>query len=237
MIHGTYKSYQDGNSNLVATVWQDNRIVILVSTNSNPRNVVHTDRRLGHNVIQVNQPQNIQLYNRYMNGVDHHDQTCMKYDVGYFSVKAWKYILWYFVNTGIMDAYILNYKTLIRQTKKKYAHLDFDFQLEIAMGLTVGFSSRKRKAEAPLYIGPVKAANENNHENVHMGSKEGKRCKWHCMQQMRNKTVYGCHLCKEHLCKDGCHIPYHNQHFTFIQFFFIFETSLDISPKLFMSKV
>ena len=92
MIHSAYKSYQDGSSNLVATVWQDNRIVRLVSTNLNPRNVVHTDRILGHNVIQVNQPQNIELYHRNMNGVDHHDQMHMKYDVGCFSVRAWKYI-------------------------------------------------------------------------------------------------------------------------------------------------
>ena len=55
MIHGAYKSYLDGSSNLVANFWQDNRNVRLVSTNSNPRNVVHTDRRLGHSVIQVNQ--------------------------------------------------------------------------------------------------------------------------------------------------------------------------------------
>ena len=47
MICSAYKSYQDGSSNLVATVWQDNRIVRL----SNPGNVVHTDSRLGHNVI------------------------------------------------------------------------------------------------------------------------------------------------------------------------------------------
>ena len=39
MTHGTYKSYQDGSSNLVAIVCQDNTIVRLVSTNSNPRNV------------------------------------------------------------------------------------------------------------------------------------------------------------------------------------------------------
>ena len=63
--------------------------------NSNPRNVVHTDRRRGHKVIQVYHPQNMQLYNKYMNGVDHHDQMHMKYDVGHFPVKAWKYIIWY----------------------------------------------------------------------------------------------------------------------------------------------
>ena len=97
MICGAYKSYQDGSSNLVTTVWQDNRIVWLASTISNSRNVVHTDRRLGHNVTPVNQPQNIQLYNRYINGVDWHDHKHMKYDVGHFSVKAWSTssgILW-----------------------------------------------------------------------------------------------------------------------------------------------
>ena len=61
MIWSAYKSYQDGNSNLVTTIWQDNRIVRLVSTNSNLRNVVHTGRSNGHSVIQVNQPQNIHL--------------------------------------------------------------------------------------------------------------------------------------------------------------------------------
>ena len=52
--------------------------------------------------------------------------------------------------------------TSTRQTKKKYAHLDF--QLEIAIELIAGFSCRKMKAEASLYIGPVTAANENSHE-------------------------------------------------------------------------
>ena len=106
------------------------------------------------------------LYNRYMNGADHHDQMHMKYDVGHFSIKAWKYIFLYFVNTSIVNAYILYCKTSTRQIKKKYA--DLDFQLEIAMGLIAGFSSRKRKAEAQLYTGPVTAANENNH--VYYGS-------------------------------------------------------------------
>ena len=111
MICWAYKSYQDCSSNLVATVWQDNKIVRLFSTNSNPRNVVYTERRLCHNVIKVNQPQNIWLYNRYMNGVDHHDQMHVKYDAGHFSVKAWKYILWYFMNTSTVNAFTLYCKT------------------------------------------------------------------------------------------------------------------------------
>ena len=165
----TVEEYQDGSSNLVATVWQDNRIVRLVSTNSNPRNVVHTDRRLGHNVIQVNLPQNIQLYNRYMNGVDCHDQMCMKYDVGHFCQSMEVHPL-VFCEHQYSECLHLYCKTSTRQTKKMYTPLDF--WLEIAVGLIAGFSSRKRKAEAPLYIGPVTAANENNHEN------EERNCIW-----------------------------------------------------------
>ena len=79
------------------------------------------------------------------------------------------------------------------------------------MGLIAQFSSRKRKVEAPLCIRPVTGANENNHENVHIGSMKGKRCKQHCMQQMRKEIVYEHHLCNVYLCEDGCHIAYHNQ--------------------------
>ena len=79
------------------------------------------------------------------------------------------------------------------------------------MGLIAGFSSSIRKAEAPLYIGPVTATNENNHENICIGSKKGKRCKWPFMQQIRKETVYGCHLCNVHSFIDGCHIAYHYQ--------------------------
>ena len=102
-----------------------------------------------------------------MNDVGHHDQMHIKNDFGHFSVKTGKYILWYLMNTSIVNAYILYCKTLTRQTRKWYAHLDF--QLEIAMRLITGFSSRKRKLEAQLYTGPVTAAYKSNHENVHMG--------------------------------------------------------------------
>ena len=130
MIHGAYKSCHNASSNLVATVWQDSRIVRLVNTNLNPTNVVHTDWRFGHNVIQVNLPQKIQLYNRCTNAVGHHDQMCIKYNVGYFSVKAWKYIFWYFVNTSIVNAYILYCKASTRQTKRSLLLSTFHLRLQ-----------------------------------------------------------------------------------------------------------
>ena len=97
-----------------------------------------------------------------------------------------------------------------KEGKKKYAHLDF--RLKIAQGLITGFSSRKHIAEPPLYIGPVVPENKFNHDNVHMGYKRPKRCKWHCMQKwVMKETVFGFHLCRVHLFKEVCHCAYHNQ--------------------------
>ena len=97
------------------------------------------------------------------------------------------------------------------------------------MGLIAGFSSRKRKAEAPLYIGPVIAANENNHENAPMGSKKGKRCKWHCMQQIRKEMENGCHLCNVHFLRMDAILPTIINNIKLLFNFLYFESSLDIS--------
>ena len=75
------------------------------------------------------------------------------------------------------------------------------------MALIARISSIKRKTEAPFYIWPVTAANENNHENVHMGSKKEKRCKWQCIQQIRKETVYECCLCNAHFVKRDTILP------------------------------
>ena len=74
MVCGAHESYQYGNTNLVATVWQDNKTVRVLSTNSNPRNVLETSHRIGRDVVQINQPENVNLYNKNMNAVDRHDQ-------------------------------------------------------------------------------------------------------------------------------------------------------------------
>ena len=64
-----------------------------------------------------------------------------------------------------------------------------DFQPEMAKRLIDGFSPRKIKAEASLYIGPLAAAKESKYGNVHMSLKKRKRCKWHHKQQNREETM------------------------------------------------
>ena len=117
MVHGAHKSYQYGNTNLVATIWQDNKTVRVFSTNSNPRNVLEKSHRIGQDVDQINQPENVNLCNKNMNAVDWHDQLQLQYPVGQFSKKSWKYLLWFLVNASIVNAYILYQKTSNKTNK------------------------------------------------------------------------------------------------------------------------
>ena len=147
-----------------------------------------------------------------MSGVDHHDQMHMHYNVGHFAKKAWKYLMWFFVNVALVNAYILwQEKSTWPMSKQRFTHLNF--RKEVACNLIGGFSSRKKKHEAPLYVGPIAAANEGIHDNVHMEAGSlGMWCKWHLMQKRgRKMTAFGCKLCGVHLCKEGCHYAYHNQ--------------------------
>ena len=180
MARGVYKSMQFGRTNLVATAWKDNKTVTVLSTNCGPQDTVIADWRVGCHSIHINQPKNVNLYNKYMGGVDQHDQMRLQYGLGHFSKKAWKYLLWFFVNAFLVNAYILYQMKSARVTKKKYSHVDF--HRDVAQSLIAGFTSRKRKAD-PLYVGPVMPANEDVYENVHMGNPQ-MRCKWHSMQKM-----------------------------------------------------
>ena len=107
MQRGAHKTFQLGNTNLVATVWKDNREVQVLSTNSRPDVIVATNRQIGQQQVQVNQLENVAKYNKYMSGVDRHDQMRMHYDVGHFAKKSWKYLMWFFVNAALVNAFIL----------------------------------------------------------------------------------------------------------------------------------
>ena len=82
MVRGEHRSFQEPNSNLVATVWHDNRPVRVLSTNSRPDITIPIQRKCRNTKIALDQPENVYMYNKYMNGVDKHDQNRMKYGLG-----------------------------------------------------------------------------------------------------------------------------------------------------------
>ena len=59
MVSGAHKAFQFGNTNLGATVWQDNKVVQVLSTNCDPNTVLQANCQIGHQVVQVNQAENV----------------------------------------------------------------------------------------------------------------------------------------------------------------------------------
>lgn len=206
MRRGESRIRQKGN--LIAAVWQDKKQVAFLSTlSSNPNEQVPVTRRLGRNELNLRQPHCAKEYNKFMNGVDRHDQLRMSYPLGRDGKKAWKYIFWFLMNCAIVNAFIVfSTSSRRRNSKKRYTHLDF--RTELAHSLIAGFSGRKRKGAEVENV----QFDENNfagHECVHMNSK--RRCRVHLSRKERKETVYGCKTCGVHLCKAGCHFLYHNQ--------------------------
>ena len=130
---------QKGSSPLTASVWRDKKLVYYLSTMSCPNDIPQATRRVGANVINLRQPHSVSAYNRFMGGVDLHDQFRMKYDVGRNAIKWWKYLFWFLVNCSLVNAYIL-FKSSSTRTNKKNRFKQLDFRVELAMDLIGGYS-------------------------------------------------------------------------------------------------
>ena len=102
-----YKFRQDGK--MTATVWIDSRPVAVLSTTASPV-LMSSDisRRLKDGtVVSVPRPQSVGQYQSFIRGVDIFDQFRLKYSVGRPSKKWWKYVLFFLINTAIIDAFLI----------------------------------------------------------------------------------------------------------------------------------
>ena len=212
---GKSKIWQDkGQRNLTCTMWSDTKHIRFLSTSTDPTIVTHGTRRIKGIHTQVDMPLAAQMYGAYMGGTDKHDRLRLCYAVGRTSLKAWKYIFWFFVNASVVNSWIVYQNFSARQVKKKkYTH--FDFRHDLAVGLIGGYSSRKRSSTTTNYsIESLESTLAMAHENGKITAKGTKRCKGHkkfkpdgnaCKQ-----TVYGCIQCNVPLCKE-CHYPWHSK--------------------------
>ena len=205
---GEMKVLQYGDTNLVATVWKDKKLVHHLSTMSDPTRSMEAQRRSGPNILNLRQPQTVNQYNRYMGGVDLHDQLRMKYPCGRHSKKAWRYIFWFLLNACITNAYILYGCASTRGLRKKrFDHLDF--RMELVRQLIGGFTKRKRSPTTDNRDQELPMENGRDHPSTRLPG-GARTCKYHSRKLgKRKETVFGCAVCGVHLCKDGCHAQYH----------------------------
>ena len=92
----------------MVTLWKDNKVVPVMSTDSQPLFWGFVQRRLqdGHRV-DVECPESMVLYNRYMGGVDRNHQLRKYYHVSLKGRKFYRYIFWFLLKVSITNSYIL----------------------------------------------------------------------------------------------------------------------------------
>jgi len=97
------------HEDVTAVVWQDKRVVLLLSTNSDPGTDGSVTRKTGrgNEETEIACPQAVINYTKQMGGVDVSDQKRENYGVGRSSKKWWKFILHFVLNVCHVNCFIL----------------------------------------------------------------------------------------------------------------------------------
>ena len=208
---GRSKTFQHGN--VSATVWQDNKPVPVIATNGDPtvRTEVHRKNKDGSRAV-VPCPESVELYNRYMGGVDRNDQLRGYYNVRLKCRKFYKYIFWFLFDVSVTNSYIV-FRQYVRNPDKCVSDLK-TFRVELASSLIADYCSRKRPGR-PSLSAPTKRFCQA-HFPVR-GAERGRRC-FYCYtyNHARHETVWYCKDCDRFLCHNGrendCFLLYHTHH-------------------------
>ena len=194
--HGLYQRGDSRilqNNGMTAILWRDNRVVTLLSTNTQPQNYSTVQRRQHDGTRRsVPCPEAMELYNKYMGGVDRNDQLRQYYHVRLKSRKFYRYIFWFLFEVCLANSYILHkhFSGGAKLTLK-------EFRLEVARGLIGDYNSRKRAGRSsmtptvlPIRHFPVKHLQGEKTIRVRCALC-GKQSQWWCRD------------CKVHLCHTG----------------------------------
>ena len=170
---------------VVATVWKDKKLVSFLSTQCEVRgNDTVSRKQKDGTIIQVPTVPVVQLYNKYMGGVDRSDQMRQYYECSRRAKKWWRYLLWFCVDVCAVNAHIL---MLEADNFPNFTQLQF--RLELIKTLIGDFSLRKHHVQD--------GAVHSNHWPVPMTKGRCKRC---LKNGKRTFCRMGCELCGLRLC-------------------------------------
>ena len=188
-------------------MWQDNRPVVVASTNCDPTQVTLVQRCLKDGSrTSIPCPSSISLHNKYMSGFDNNDQLRGYYSVRTKGKKCYKYIWWFVFDVAVTNMYILakhHSPASIKSVKQ--------FRASLASAIISNYNSRKQRGC------PVSSATLSHRFCLvdHYPRKVEKRGRCHyCyhMKKGRHDTPWYC-TCEKHLCHEGnesdCFLLYH----------------------------
>jgi len=196
--------HQYRKSDLLLTVFHDKRQISHLSTGCLPG--------LSDNGVK---PIVNVAYNKYMGGVDLCDQHKSYYRVGRKTVKWWKYIVWYFINVAINNAYVL-YKAsptpiaTDAEPRPRAVVTHKMFRLEIVKQLLGDLRSRRapvkrlRPSSDAVLLDPADA-----HLHIAELTHQQMSCQYCKRKGDKKRSRTWCKDCDVHLCPHGCFQRYH----------------------------
>src|ERR1700744_4138586 len=96
------------SNNFVAALWQDKKVVQLLSTCYAPEGGDTVTRRRNSNDSQrLPCPPVVKIYTKYMGGVDRSDRMVHTYSVSRKSKKWWYRLFYYLLDTALAKSFIL----------------------------------------------------------------------------------------------------------------------------------
>ena len=127
------------NRKVVAHAWVDNKVVTVMSTNSQPSATGTVPRRKKDGSrVPVPCPESVILYNKWIGAVDHDDQLGSYYSCHTKSQKFYKYIYYLLLDVTITNSFIL-YKNF--HPNPRYRTIK-EFHLQLARELIGDYRSR-----------------------------------------------------------------------------------------------
>lgn len=213
---GEYEWYSS-NTGLAAVKWRDKRSVHLISNYHNPTIVTEVRRKEKDGTfVQVPCPMMLTDY-RNMNFVDKFDQRRACYGVDRKSHKWWHRIFFFFLDTGLVNAFTIyklyhnNHEDLSKVTLK-------DFRRRVSEGLVA--NTFVRKTSLPLELSktlknhkPSVSEAVRLTESMHQPIRTTRRiCAFCSTKKNEIRTNWQCNVCQVPLClgkTKACFQSYH----------------------------
>ncbi|KAG5900222.1 hypothetical protein JTB14_008104 [Gonioctena quinquepunctata] len=198
--------HRTSNTGITFYKWKDNRIVTLAS-NFHGTETVKIKRKLKDGTITyVNGPEVVEDYNKFMGGVDYHDQLRQCYSIDRRSKKWWHRIFWGCIEITFVNAYVI-YKKIRDEPKMTV----LAFRREVVKGLcskspkfgmklkstNAGPTPKKRRYNYSV-SDEIRLGNRGNHWPPFV-ERRG-RCEMCSAQAIQSKPHSTCSTCGVFLC-------------------------------------
>lgn len=198
---------QDG---MVATIWMDNAPVAFISSGIGADATAAVGRRQPDGDLKsVECPMVVIQYNKFMGGVDLHDQLRETYSFHRKCVRWWLPLFFYMLDVCIVNAFII----FDLKFPKKFTHKQFRTQLMKELVTKADPENAQR--------GRRRRRNSQDSEPEHSPTREDKRgdcvvCSNRGQKEgkeigKRVRTHYKCNKCDKYMCPNICFEAKHSE--------------------------